>query len=278
MGTWLPDLRLTFGLVALAGLLAALATALQSLRPVERSEGSASAVEQVEPAATGSNRLAAERRLLPAGLAAAPAPAPDEPAFEVLHVSPGATVAVRSSRRGPVLARLDAVTEFGSPQTLAVVDKRGNWARVVTSALPNGRRGWVRVDSRVEVKHTRIRLVLDLSARRLVLKRGDRTLRRMTVGVGRPSSPTPTGRSAVTDKLPGSRYGSYYGCCIVALSAHQPHLPAGWRGGDRIAIHGTNAPGSIGAASSAGCPHAGDADMRALMRRVPLGAPVFIRA
>jgi hypothetical protein len=278
VGTALPDLRLALGLAALAGLLAGLAMALQSVRPVVRAEATAPAAEQMESATPASSELAAERRLLPTGLAATPPPAPEAPAFEVLFVRPGGTVAVRSKPRGRMLARLDAVTEFGSPQTLAVVARRGRWARVITSVLSNGRSGWVRVDSRVEVKTTRVRLVLNLSARRLVLKRGHQVLRRMTVGVGRSSSPTPTGRFAVTDKLPGARYGSYYGCCIVALSAHQPHLPSGWRGGDRIAIHGTNAPGSIGAASSAGCPHAGEADMRALMRRVPLGAPVFIRA
>ena len=54
------------------------------------------------------------------------------------------------------------------------------------------------------------------------------------------------------------------------------HLPAGWTGGDRIAIHGTNDPGSIGVPSSAGCPHASDEDMRFLMARVPLGTPVLI--
>jgi lipoprotein-anchoring transpeptidase ErfK/SrfK len=129
----------------------------------------------------------------------------------------------------------------------------------------------------VRVESTEVSLVLDLSRRRLVLKEGNRVVRRMTVGVGRPSSPTPTGRFAVTDKLPGSRYGSFYGCCILALSAHQTHLPAGWTGGDRIAIHGTNAPSTIGVASSAGCAHARDSDLLVLMRRVPLGAPVFIR-
>ena len=39
----------------------------------------------------------------------------------------------------------------------------------------------------------------------------------------------------------------------------------------------TNAPGTIGAAASAGCLRAADADLRILMRRVPLGTPVFIR-
>jgi lipoprotein-anchoring transpeptidase ErfK/SrfK len=119
---------------------------------------------------------------------------------------------------------------------------------------------------------------IDLSARRLVVRRGDRVVRKVTVAVGRPSTPTPKGRFAVTDKLPGARYSSSYGCCILALSAHQPNLPLGWQGGDRIAVHGTNDPSSIGTAASAGCPRAGARDMRYLMRRVPLGAPVFVRA
>jgi lipoprotein-anchoring transpeptidase ErfK/SrfK len=96
------------------------------------------------------------------------------------------------------------------------------------------------------------------------------------VGIGRPGSPTPTGRFAVTDKLSGAPYGTVYGCCILALSAHQPNLPAGWKGGDRMAIHGTSDPASIGAPSSAGCLRAGDGDLRYLMRRLPLGTPVFI--
>src|SRR5918992_359939 len=105
----------------------------------------------------------------------------------------------------------------------------------------------------------------------VVLEREGRSLRRMTVAVGRPGSSTPIGRFAVTDKLSGPAYSPYYGCCILALSAHQPNLPPGWTGGDRIAIHGTNDPSSIGQASSAGCPRASDADLRVLMRRVPRG-------
>jgi len=81
----------------------------------------------------------------------------------------------------------------------------------------------------------------------------------------------------VTDKLDGPSYSASYGCCILALSGHQEQLPPGWRGGDRLAIHGTNSVATIGAAGSAGCLRASDADMRSLMERVPLGTPVFIR-
>lgn len=102
-------------------------------------------------------------------------------------------------------------------------------------------------------------------------------IRHVGVGIGRLGSPTPLGRFAVTDKLDGRAYGGVYGCCILALSAIQPHLPAGWRGGNRIAIHGTPSRGDLGAAVSAGCIEASDHDLRFLMRGVPLGTRVFIR-
>jgi lipoprotein-anchoring transpeptidase ErfK/SrfK len=205
----------------------------------------------------------------------APAPSAPPPGYDIAHVEK--PTPLYAGPGGALVTRLSPTTEFGSPQTLGVVRQRGQWLAVASTARPNSRLGWVRSPA-VRLTRTKVSLVLDLSSRRLVLKEGDRVVRRMTVGVGRPSSPTPTGRFAVTDKLSGSRYGPFYGCCILALSAHQPNLPPGWTGGDRIAFHGTNAPSTIGAASSAGCPHVRDADLRVLMRRVPLGAPVFIRA
>jgi lipoprotein-anchoring transpeptidase ErfK/SrfK len=95
----------------------------------------------------------------------------------------------------------------------------------------------------------------------------------MAIGIGGPSSPTPVGRFGVTDKLIPGRGVSYYGCCLLALSGRQPHLRPGWAGGDRIAIHG----GSTGSATSAGCLHASDADLKALMKLIPIGTPVYIR-
>ena len=185
--------------------------------------------------------------------------------------------ALHARPAGRVVARVGARTEFGSPETLGVVRRRGDWLGVVSTAHASGRLAWISAGD-VRLSSTRVSLTLDLSRRTLVLKKGDQLLRRMKAGVGRPDSRTPTGRFTVTDNLSGRTYGSYYGCCIIALSVHQPHLPAGWPGGDRIAIHGTNDPATIGAATSAGCAHARDADLRALMRRVPLGTPVFIHA
>lgn len=173
---------------------------------------------------------------------------------------------------------MGSTTEFGSPRVLGVAARRGDWLGVVATERPNNRLAWVRRESPgLAVRRTRWSLHADLSARSLTLRKGRRRVQRMTVAIGRPGSETPTGRFAVTDKLSGSRFGPYYGCCILALSGHQPNTPPGWTGGDRLGIHGTDSPATIGAAASAGCLRAADADLRRLMRRVPLGTLVFIR-
>lgn len=215
------------------------------------------------PAATGATRPEAAAEKPPAFLAARPAGrAPLE-----LRARPG----------GKVVASLPRTTEFGSPRVLSIVEQRGDWVGVTTPELPNGKLGWVRAAD-VELEPVALSVVIDLSERSLAVRRDNRIVRRVTVGVGAAGSPTPTGRFAITDKLAGGDYGPYYGCCILALSGRQPNLPPGWTGGDRLAIHGTNDPGSVGAARSAGCLRAGDADLRALLRLLPLGTPVLIRA
>jgi lipoprotein-anchoring transpeptidase ErfK/SrfK len=150
---------------------------------------------------------------------------------------------------------------------------------VAAPERPNGRLAWI--DGRspsLAAARTRWSLHADLSSRTLEVRRGRRVVRRFRVAVGRPGHPTPRGRFAVTDRLDARAYGGTYGCCIIALTGHQPVLPPGWPGGDRLALHGTTATGSVGSAASTGCLRARNADLRPLMGRLPLGTPVFIRA
>jgi hypothetical protein len=203
-----------------------------------------------------------------------------EPRYLVAHVKAGRSVALLSRPAGSVLASLGSRTEFGSIRALSVVrERRGRWLGVTTPQLPNGKLGWVDARSGAfRYSRAALELEIDLSRRRLAVRRDGEVLRRVAVSIGRPSSPTPTGRFAVTDKLPGARYSSVYGCCILALSGTQPNLPPGWTGGDRLAIHGTPDQGSVGGRESAGCLQARDADLRRLMTAVPLGTPVRIHA
>lgn len=182
-----------------------------------------------------------------------------------LRVAPG----------GTAVLTLPTKTEFGSPRVLAVVARRDGWAQVLTQfriAHP----GWI-PESSVLLLREPYTITADVSARELIVRHIGRIVRRVRVAVGRPAEPTPLGRYAITDslRLTGP---SAYGCCALALTGRQPHIAQGWTGGDRIAIHGTSATASIGTAASGGCLRAGERDMRWMLKRIPLGAPVTIRA
>ena len=207
------------------------------------------------------------------------------PAFELpplaemaVYVGPGRHLELRSSPGGPIIGRIGSRTEFGSQQVLDPVTHEGEWLAVRHPSLGNDRTAWI--DARrapIYFQPRPVRLEVDISRRLLLVRDKTGVERRISVAIGAPDTPTPAGDFYVTDKLPGERFGSYYGCCILALSGRQPNLPRGWSGGDRLAIHGSPTP-TEGKAVSNGCLHAHERDLRYLMRVVPLGAAVHIHA
>ena len=202
-------------------------------------------------------------------------PAEGRADYLVAYVKDGRAVTLRSRPNGRSIGALGTRTVYGSRLALPVVRMRDSrWLGVVSAAMPNGRLGWIDANSgALAFDRVGVTLETDLSARLLRVWSGRRVLRRIRIGIGRAGSHTPTGRFSITDKLRGPNYGSYYGCCILALSGHQPNTPRGWTGGARLAIHG----GALGSVS-AGCLHASARDLRYLMRVVPLGTQVRIHA
>jgi hypothetical protein len=191
-------------------------------------------------------------------------------------MAPSRGLTLRARPNGKVIAHLRPQTYWDSPTVVWAVARRGPWLGVIATPLHNNQIGWLNVrHDRPHMWRERLSLYASLSQKILELRRGRRVLDRIDVGIGSPSTPTPTGRFTVTDKLTPDASQPYYGCCLLALSGHQPHLRPGWAGGDRIAIHGGS---GIGAAASAGCLHATDADLKRLMKIVPIGTPVVIRA
>jgi hypothetical protein len=183
------------------------------------------------------------------------------------------SVVLRQRPGGRALATVRARTEYGSWQTVGVAATRGNWVGVISTALPNGVLGWV---PRKELKLRPVAwsIEISLSSRTLALSHDGVVVRRVGIGVGASGSATPVGHYVVTDHIDPAAYGtSAYGCCILALSGHQTHPPAGWNPNRdwRLAIHG----GANGAVS-AGCVHADEATLRYLMRMTPLGTPVTV--
>jgi hypothetical protein len=206
----------------------------------------------------------------PRAAAAAPPPQP------TIHLT--RATALRDAPGGRVVGRVQPRTEFDSPTVLAVVRQRGGWLGVISPQLPNGRIGWISARATFEAHRSGYRIDASLSRREVVVRRNGRVVQRFPVAIGGEGSPTPTGRFAVTDKLLTNSTSSPYGCCILALSGHQTATPQGWGGGDRLAIHATNLPETIGTRASLGCLRAPTEAIRRAVNSVPLGTIVRITA
>jgi L,D-transpeptidase catalytic domain len=191
-----------------------------------------------------------------------------------LSIERGETVPIRRAPAGGILAIAGWQTPFGSVRRLRVVEHRGDWFAVESDVLGNGVVGWVPRTAPVRRQWIHFSVEADLSDRLVTLRVDGEVVLRRRVSIGASDSPTPSGRFHVTDQLSGRQWG--LGCCVVALSGTQPQLPAGWTGGDRLAIHGRpqrDAP--IGAPTSAGCLHVTEPTLR-ILAGLPLGTPVVI--
>ena len=201
--------------------------------------------------------------------------APADGANPALYVKDHHRAKIRTAPGGgATVATVGSHTAWGSRTTLAVAGVEGRWAHVMTSELPNGDLGWVKLDSRrLGSYYTPASIDVDLSTRTATVTRDGRPLRSFPVSIGAPGTDTPVGRFAVTDTFRGLENPDY-GCCALALTAHQPNLPTGWLGGNRIAIHGTFEP--IGYAVSHGCIRAANRDVRWLVTHVVIGSLVDV--
>jgi hypothetical protein len=168
-------------------------------------------------------------------------------------------------------------TEWGSVRVLGVVLRRGDWVAVQAPELDNGELAWLPTN-RARLDCVAWSIHADLSRRMLYVRHDGKLVRKFQIAIGRRGNSTPTGRFAVTDKLRVADAGSPYGCCVLALTGHQNRLPPGWPGGDRLAIHATRELSSIGKPASLGCMRITSVQARWLIKAIPAGSPVFVRA
>lgn len=178
---------------------------------------------------------------------------------------------------GKRIRTLASKTEWGNPRVVPIVEQRGDWLRVLVSDLPNGRSGWIARQG-TQVGGNDFKITVDIAKRHITVTQAGKVVRRITAAVGEQGTPTPTGEFAVTDRINFTDQGSVYGCCALALSAHQTRTAPGWTGSDRVAIHATPSKGSIGNAATNGCMRVADDDASWLMTTIPMGTIVTIRA
>lgn len=179
---------------------------------------------------------------------------------------------------GRIVGRMPAGSLFFDAPLKAWVIEQDPGKRFGRVTLPySGTRatGWIRLKG-LALGHTPYSVTADLSSHRVVVKRLGKAIMRFPAATGAAASPTPIGRYFVTDRVPITPGGSF-GKFAFGLSGIQPNLPPGWTGGNQLAIHGTNDPGSIGTSASAGCLRVSS---RSLDRLRPLlwpGTPVTIK-
>jgi len=234
---------------------------------------SSRAATLMQPAAYLPPSPAALGRPVP-GKPAAPKPA-TRPAPLRYTLIDAAGASVRAWPGGRSMGTLAFTTPLGSHSWAWAVARSGRWAKIVLPWRPNGRYGWIRTTGRHTVQ-TAIWVDADLSRRTVTLMRGRARLRSFSAAIGAAATPTPTGRFSVTDLVATGNASGPFGWYAFGLSGHQPNLPVGWTGGDQLAIHGTNAPSTIGTAASAGCLRVSASALGVLKRSLRLGTPVII--
>ncbi len=180
------------------------------------------------------------------------------------------------------IARFGRLNVNGVPTVFAVLGARldrncrASWYRVLLAMRPNGRTGWVRAAA-VSARTLHLRIVVDLSLRRVTLYRGTKPILVTTAAIGSPSTPTPTGRYYVNQKLVAPDPLGPFGPAAIGISAFSPVLQH-WTQGGPIAIHGTNQADLLGSAVSHGCIRVSNDVVMRLWDLVPTGTPVVIRS
>jgi lipoprotein-anchoring transpeptidase ErfK/SrfK len=212
-------------------------------------------------------------------VAAPSAPRPAEPTGDLVVRIPR-DMAVRAEPRASskVVGTMPSGSKYYDVAIAAWVEQvspDGRWGRVEIPYVWPRRHGWIAL--RGLARHTtNVQVQVDLSEHRITVTKYGRVLFGMPAATGAAASPTPVGEYFVTDRIAFS--GGYLGTFAFGISGIQPRLPAGWSGGNQLAIHGTNDPSSIGRSVSAGCLRVSERSLDRLKPLLQLGTPVIVVA
>ena len=165
--------------------------------------------------------------------------------------------------------------KLGAPLVFLVIGQRSGGWLVRIPARPNGSTGWIK-SSDVTVALTEWSLRISLSHHRLSVYKQGALKRTITVGLGRPSAPTPRGKFYLTELLQAANPNGAYGPYAYGLSAFSSTFTEFEGGPGQIGMHGTNQPSSIGRNVSHGCIRMSVTNITWLAHRVPAGTPITI--
>jgi lipoprotein-anchoring transpeptidase ErfK/SrfK len=185
----------------------------------------------------------------------------------------------RPNWSSPVVVPVSTSTPEGTTNLVVAdgeVTRDGvSWVHARLAVLPDERTGWVPRSALGGWTFVDTRAVVDRADLTLTLYRAGQEVFRTPVGIGKPSTPTPTGQFYVRDRL--TAYASpEYGPLAFGTSARSPY-ETDWPAGGFIGIHGTDEPELIPGRVSHGCIRLRNAAILKLGKLMPIGTPVTIR-
>jgi lipoprotein-anchoring transpeptidase ErfK/SrfK len=168
-------------------------------------------------------------------------------------------------------------TEDGFPENYPVLAQAVypnlTWFKIRIPGRPNGRTGWVPEQALGTLQVTHLHIVVDERRKRVTLYRSGKSIFTAPVGIGKPSTPTPTGNFWIREKFRVASnpfYGPYaFGTADYSTLSEWPH-------GGVVGLHGTNEPSLIPGAPSHGCIRLRDADIARLWPLLQVGTPLTI--
>lgn len=166
-------------------------------------------------------------------------------------------------------------TREGLPLVFLVQQRVGDWLEVQLQTRPNMATAWVKAAD-VSLREVQYKIVIDSGAQHLSAYHLRDKVLDADVATGLSGTPTPTGAFFLDGIVQVTNPSGPYGPYQLSVAAFSNVLTSFGGGNGQIAIHGTNAPGAIGAPASHGCVRMSNDDITRLAAMVQSGTPVEI--
>jgi lipoprotein-anchoring transpeptidase ErfK/SrfK len=166
-------------------------------------------------------------------------------------------------------------TYFRNPLVFDVIEKQGEWLKVLIPVRPNHTTGWVKA-SEVALTTTDFHFQLERSKNHLTVFKGANVFLETDVVTGRDNTPTPIGHFYILEKIKQNDSSGIYGTWILATNGYSEALDSFNGGLPVIAFHGTNQPQLLGTHSSNGCVRMPNDVADRLAEAIPAGTPIDI--
>jgi lipoprotein-anchoring transpeptidase ErfK/SrfK len=165
----------------------------------------------------------------------------------------------------------------GAPLVFLVKQTQQDWLNVYLPVRPNGSTGWIHRADVTLTQHD-FRIVVELGAHRITVTQGPAVILQEPIAVGKQDTPTPGGIYYVKELIKPPDPTTVYGPYAYGLSGFSNVLQTFNGGSGVIGIHGNNDASVLGKDVSHGCIRMSNPGIEKLVKILPLGTPVEIKA